>query len=111
MNPVWESIRLAVCRKCIDGDSTGTCRLPSGEECALKANLSTVLQTIASVPDWSVERQVGAMRIAVCSRCPDQREDGICEKRNALECALDRYYPLVLEKVHSMKTFVSETGE
>ncbi|MBI2620250.1 MAG: hypothetical protein HYW57_09225 [Ignavibacteriales bacterium] len=106
MNPIWESIRLSVCRQCIDGDSSGACRLPAGELCTLEVFFPSVLSTIASVPTWSVEKQIEAMRSTVCSQCPEQGQDGACQKRKALECALDRYYPLVLEKVHSMKTFV-----
>lgn len=108
MNPVWEAIRLNVCRKCIDGDSSGACRLPSGEQCMLELCFPSVLRTIASVQSWSVDRQIKAMRGRICGTCPEMRKDDSCLKRNTLACALDRYYPLVLEIVHSMQTFDSE---
>ncbi len=53
-----------------------------------------------------MEPYVEVLRTNVCSRCDFHSPDGSCEKRDKLECALDRYYPLVIEKVHSMKTFV-----
>lgn len=106
MNPYWESVRMTVCRKCIDGDNNGNCRLPHDELCMLEQRFPTLLELLSDVKSHSMEPYVKILRNTVCSRCDEQSEDGSCEKRDKLECALDRYYPLVIEKVHSMKMFV-----
>ena len=95
----WEDVQLRICRKCIDGDGRGNCRLPVDEECALQANFSLIVETVArsSSPDY--ESCVETLRSTVCTTCIHQDAKGNCWKRNRLDCALDRYYPLVLEIV------------
>lgn len=105
MNLYWESVRMTVCRKCIDGDNNGNCRLPGNEQCMLQAHFPSILEMLSEVKGHSMEPYVDALRSSVCSQCASRSADGTCQKREKLECALDRYYPLVIEKVHSMKMF------
>ena len=97
MSTYWEEIQQRICHKCIDGDGKGNCRLPAGETCALKAFLPEIVSTVANVKTDSYDAYLGALRRHVCILCDWQTPDGVCKKRNDLECALDRYYPLVIE--------------
>jgi len=106
MNPFWESVRMTVCRKCIDGDNNGNCRLPGNEHCILETHFSPLLEILSEIKSHSMEPYVNALRTNICSRCEYRSPDGSCQRREKLECALDRYYPLVIEKVQSMKMFV-----
>lgn len=106
MNPFWESVRMTVCRKCIDGDNNGNCRLPGNERCMLEVHFSPLLEMLSEIRSHSMEPYVSALRTTICPQCEHMSADGSCHKRAKLECALDRYYPLIIEKVHSMKMYV-----
>ena len=95
----WEEVQQSVCRKCIDGDGRGNCRLPVDDTCALQANFSEIVRIVSTVsaPDYPAYEQV--LRQSICAPCMHQDSDGNCWKRNRLDCALDRYYPLVVEIV------------
>ncbi len=95
----WEDVQQKVCRKCIDGDGRGNCRLPVDDECPLQKNFPLVVETIEHTHASHGDEYVQALRTVVCSRCRHQDGKGNCWKRNRLDCALDRYYPLVIEIV------------
>ncbi len=103
MNPLWEAVRLQVCRKCIDGDSHGNCRLPGGEFCALQSYFPGVVEVISRTKGSSITTYEEAIRSTICAQCSHRRADNSCKEREALECALDRYLPLIVEKIDSMK--------
>ena len=105
MNPLWEAVRLQVCRKCIDGDSHGNCRLPAEESCSLATYFPNVVELVSRVKSNSITSYVEALRSDICEHCSHRRPDNVCKKREDLECALDRYYPLIVEKIDSMKMF------
>lgn len=100
----WQAISLKICPRCIDGDGKGNCRLPAGEACSVKAFLPQIISAVDKVHSTSMETYISALRSYVCSFCEHQSlEDMNCKKRNHLECALDRYYPLVVETIESVK--------
>jgi hypothetical protein len=103
MEQYWDSIRQTVCRKCIDGDGKGGCRLPIDESCGLDKFFPEILQTVSTVRSDSYQDYVEALRANVCANCEHQFSNGVCKKRDTLECALDRYLPVVIEVIESVK--------
>ncbi|MBI4417638.1 MAG: hypothetical protein HY563_02600 [Ignavibacteriales bacterium] len=101
MNPAWESIRISVCRRCIDGDNSGVCRLPEEEFCPLEEYFPAVMDVIMAARGRPVEAQVKALRSRICAKCSIGSIES-CRMRDTLECALERYMPLIIEKVGSM---------
>ena len=97
MIPAWKDIQNTLCRKCIDGDGSGRCRLPVDEECALQRSFLQVVQTIQRVNSSNFDDYALALRKDVCASCMYQDVAGMCQRRDHLECALDRYFPLVIE--------------
>lgn len=87
MNLVWESVRMSVCRKCIDGDTKGECRLPDDEVCPLKVYFQEVSETITVANSHSMETIARAVRSSVCPLCLYGTSEH-CRKRDTLECAL-----------------------
>lgn len=96
MEQYWESMRGTVCRKCIDGDGTGNCRIPSGETCALETFFPEVVSMVVRRDADTFDEYLKAIRGDVCAQCENQSPEGTCTKRDVVECALDRYYPLVI---------------
>lgn len=104
MEAPWSLVQDKICRKCIDGDGRGNCRLPKGESCALQQFLPAIIETVQAI-DWApYEAYVNALRANVCSQCKEQNASGVCVRRDKLECALDRYFGLVIrviDEVHA----------
>jgi hypothetical protein len=110
MDQQWDSIRQRVCRKCIDGDAKGGCRLPVDESCALDKFFPEIVETVSSVHSGSYQDYVDALRARICKSCEHQFSNGFCAKRDSLECALDRYFPVIIEVIDSIKTSAVGTG-
>ena len=98
----WEMLEQKICPRCIDGDGRGACRLPAGTMCALKSYLPEIVASVATVKSDSIGSYIRALRNDVCTLCNHQAEDETCTKRTDLECALDRYYPLVVEIIETV---------
>lgn len=99
----WQVIQEKICPRCLDGDGNGNCRLPIGEDCALKSFLSQIVITIANTKSQSIDSYINSLRRNVCILCDHQNPDMTCKKRHDLECALDRYYPLVVEIIETVR--------
>jgi hypothetical protein len=104
MNNYWESMRARICTKCIDGDGHGNCRLPAGVFCALESFFPELVSTVIGVQAVTYNDYVAALRANVCANCKHQQLNGMCSKRETLECALDRYYPIVIEIIDELST-------
>lgn len=110
MEMFWEALRLKVCRACLDGDGEGNCRLPVGETCALEVFLPELVEFVSTNPEASHETYVELLGKTICVYCDHQVSDGTCAKRQSLECALDRYYPTIIEIIGTVKTTVAGSG-
>ncbi len=96
---VWEGLRGRVCVKCVDGDGRGQCRIARGTACTIKEHFDKVLVAVNSVFSPSIEPYEEQLRRSVCSTCSHQDSAGVCSLRDAVECALDRYFPLIVEVI------------
>ncbi|GJQ21073.1 MAG: hypothetical protein HBSIN02_14280 [Bacteroidia bacterium] len=101
MNPAWESIRISICRRCIDGDNSGACRLPEEEFCPLESYFPDVADVIFSGRGKTPAEVQKLLRGRVCAQCSAGSEAS-CPKRDKLECALERSLPLIIEKIGSL---------
>lgn len=99
----WEAVCLSVCRRCIDGDSTGNCHLPAGDVCALEEFFPEIVCTVSAVQSALLEDHVKAVREEICSRCFYQLPNGFCPKRKKQMCTLDRFFPVVVETIETIQ--------
>ena len=102
MDQYWRVLQQRVCRKCIDGNGGGDCRLPKGQTCAVQEFLPAVVRVVKSTRSDRYDDYVTALRADVCSGCREQDAAGVCRRREAVECALDRYYGLVLHVIEAV---------
>jgi hypothetical protein len=107
----WQEISERICKKCIDGDGTGGCRLAPDASCQIQVFLPEIVQTVANVHSDSLDPYVSALRRHVCILCDWERPDTTCARRNQLECALDRYFPLVVEAIETVKAKYEDIKE
>jgi hypothetical protein len=103
MDQYWDSVRQKVCRKCLDGDGKGNCRLPIDDSCGLEEFFPEIVQTVSRMQSSSLQDYVAALRANICAHCEHQFDVGTCRKRDTLECALDRYYPIVIDVIESLR--------
>ena len=108
MDLYWEATKQRICKKCIDGDMKGNCRLPVGEQCPLEAFFPEIVTTVTTVQANNFEGYIDALRKNVCAKCEEGLLKGDCERRNKLECAVDRYFPLVVETIESVRAILRE---
>ncbi len=87
--------QLRFCTICIDGDGHGSCRLPVDDECALRSHSDMIEQELLG--SGGAAERVGQLRERVCSACGRRDPDGTCWKSNRLECAFDRFLPVMME--------------
>lgn len=102
MNLMWESIRMGVCRKCIDGNGKGDCRLPTDELCPLETYFPAITEAILNASPPLLDSGARALRSQVCNKCLYGSAEE-CRKRNAMECALERYLPVVIDRIAGFK--------
>jgi biotin carboxylase len=95
----WEALQQKICAKCIDGDGTGACLIAPGSDCAMKRHFPQIIETVNAVFSPSIEPYVDQLRKKVCAVCTGQSPEGACHVRDETECALDRYFPLIVQVI------------
>ncbi len=99
----WQAVERRVCAKCVDSYRYGKCRLTSEEACRLKMHFPRIVETILSVRSDKLEPYIEALRLHVCADCKHQSPDGTCMFRASVDCGLDRYFPMVVEAIESVR--------
>jgi nucleotide-binding universal stress UspA family protein len=98
-----QAIREKVCTKCIDRTSAGLCAASTYEACAINRHLPEIIDIVLSTGGNNLGAYTARLRETVCSVCQHQSPDGRCDLRDDVECALDRYFPLVVEAIQEVK--------
>ncbi len=106
MNAYEEAIRTKVCAHCIDRTGRGICGTQQWEDCAMNRFMPEIVGIVTAVKSDSLHDYVHELRSKICVSCKDNQE-GVCGLRNSLECALDRYFPLVVEAVEQVNARVA----
>jgi len=94
-----QEIRQRVCSKCIDRTASGLCTASTFEACAINRYLPEIIDIVLSGPPAEYDEYVSRLRSKVCSACGRQSPDGRCDLRDDVECALDRYFPVIIEAI------------
>ncbi len=95
----WAALQAKICVKCIDGDGSGSCLIARGSDCALRTHFDQIIATVNSVYSPDVAPYVDELRRNVCASCTGQTPGGACSLRDETECALDRYFPLIVQVI------------
>ena len=98
----WQAIHEKVCMNCIDSDGHGNCRLDPAVECALQMHLPLIIQVVNKITSSSMDDYVRELRAIVCNRCKYETVNGTCGLRAEVDCALDRYFPLVVQAIEEV---------
>ena len=96
-----EEVLGRVCPGCIDANSQGDCLLAGAAGCAVKRFFPQVVAAVRSVYSVAMEPYEAALREKVCSGCV-QLQGGKCLTRDHVDCALDRYLPMIVQAVEEL---------
>ncbi len=92
-------IRKKICGVCTERTVNGDCGLERPSGCALFRLFPEIAEAVLSVDSTDIRDYIDAIRHNVCSICTDQAEDGSCEARQQVRCALDAYLVLVVDAI------------
>lgn len=99
----WEALQARICVKCVDGDTKGNCLIGRERGCALKVFLPHILDVVNSVYSPSIIPYADQLRSKICAMCIHENPSGGCTVRDEVECALDRYFPLIVEVIEELR--------
>lgn len=99
----WPIIQAKICSRCIDAGPGAECRIGGKQECSIRHFLPQIVEIIRSVESTSIIPYETLLRNKICSVCAHQSADGVCLARNDVECALDRYFPLIVEVIEEAR--------
>ncbi len=108
---LWQALQGRVCVKCLDGDGQGACRIGRNGFCALKEYFPAIVEVVSQVQSVSILPYEEQLRLKVCSRCKEQSPEGRCMLREHVDCALDRYFPLIVEVIEETQRRTSLTTD
>ena len=92
-------VRNRICSVCTERTTEGQCGLENPSSCALFHLFPQVAQAIQSVSSNDIGQYIEAIRRNVCSVCQERAQDGSCEARQQVQCALDAYLLLVVNAI------------
>jgi hypothetical protein len=91
-------VRERICRVCTDRKVDGTCGLEDPPSCPLFRLFPQVARAVQSVRSDDINDYIWAIRAQVCATCP-RDDDGECESRRQVQCALDAYLLPVIDAI------------
>ncbi len=100
MNKYLAAIHENVCSVCVDSSEAGNCLLTDNEVCAVEKYLPEIVEIVHSVQSENINDYIEALHDQLCSHCRAQDSGNYCELREDANCALDRYFPLIVEVIH-----------
>ena len=95
------ALRSRVCLHCQDLIDGRLCGL-SERACPVERNLREILQIVHHYQADTIQPYLNELRRIICSACDEQAADGRCPLRDQANCALDRYFALVLETIEDV---------
>ena len=99
MDGYQRTIMERICSVCVDRNADGSCGLDPRLECQVEQHLPALLKLVSGVTSDRIGDYVERLRRNVCAICDQGNEDGTCEVRSRVDCALDRYLVLVVEAI------------
>ena len=100
-----DAIKRHVCAHCIDFGEDKVCHSVDPEGCAVFRYLPELVSIAGQLNELKVEPYLQTVRDHVCMNCKNQIA-GKCSLRDAVDCGLDRYLPLVIDAVEEVQARV-----
>ncbi len=99
INKYTESVKQKICSICVDSDDKGNCLLTDDEICAVEFYLPRIVRLVHSLNSKDMDEYVSLLRKQICSNCNSGKGEDSCYLREDANCALDRYFPVIVEVI------------
>ena len=99
LRSIEEQLRAKICPNCVRYTRDGGCSLPADRPCSLFTNLPEIVEIVQATHSRRIDPYVETLRQRVCDACHFSDDHGQCPCRENVDCALDTYYPLIVEEI------------
>lgn len=99
LRAVETRLRASLCPSCVRFTREHKCSLPADRPCSLFKNLDQIVEIVRGTHSRQIDPYVTVLRNQVCAACHYEDDHGACPCRNDLDCALDTYYPLIVDTI------------
>ncbi|MFH1196030.1 MAG: hypothetical protein V1720_09970 [bacterium] len=102
MEKYLKAIRENICSICVDSDEKGDCKLTDNEICAVESFFPQILEIVHRSNGEDYDVYTKALKEEVCKKCRASEDGEYCYLREDSNCALDRYFPLIIEIIQKV---------
>ncbi len=99
LDSIDSRLRKSICPNCVRFTRQHTCSLPEDRPCSLFSNLDQIVEIVRGTHSPRVEPYLTVLRDQVCAACDHEDDHKYCPCREGLDCALDTYYPMIIETI------------
>ncbi len=97
-----KAIEETICSICVDSTDDGDCTLTHKEKCAVRLFLPSIIDVIHNSSSDDIYELHQELRKKVCAECKASVDEDNCYLREDSNCALDRYFSLIVATVHKI---------
>lgn len=108
LSRIESRLRGTICPRCARYTSKHTCSLPPDRTCAIFRSLPEIVEIVRKTHSWRIDPYADTLRLRVCDTCPHEDDHGTCPLRENLDCALDSYFPLIVDEIEQELRAASE---
>jgi len=105
-----KAVRQRVCHHCSDLMTDGICGL-ADRVCPIELNLREMIQIVHYVHDEAIEPYLRNLRKVVCAACGTRDLADHCRLKDQRDCALDRFFVLVVEAINDVHEDLREEAK
>lgn len=99
LKSIEKALRARICPNCVRYTRKHGCSLPEDRPCSLFSNLEEIVHIVGETRSQRIDPYVEPLRNRVCGACHFQDDHGRCPCRENIDCALDTYYPIIVEEI------------
>lgn len=98
----FNALKENICCLCVDSDDRGSCTLREDEHCAIQLFLADIVAVAQKSDTNDTEKFKRALNEKICANCKAAENGEFCYLREDANCALDRYFPKIMETIHKV---------
>ena len=102
MDKYLKAVRDNICSICIDSEGDDGCTLSDKETCAIELFLPKIVEIIHYSSTDDIFALFNELQQKVCKDCKATLDGEYCYLREDSNCALDRYFALIVESIQKV---------
>jgi len=99
MDKYIKAVKENVCSICADSDDQGQCMLGDSDICAVEMYLPLIVEIVHEHETDDIHYYYEQLKKRICTHCRAREENGYCYLKRDANCALDRYFLLIINTI------------